>query len=125
MADVISFRADAARGRFGGTEVADLSAFDTLECPYCDRSTPPAQVLANWTVIYRCSCRKVFRVTEGGSVWRGLRGPAFPYRIGSRKSTTATGALRRRDSSFPLRGGPSARLWPFLSEDQPGAAVHS
>lgn len=79
---IINFQdAAARRGRFRGVGTvpeADLSTFDTLACLYCGEDTPPAAVTADWSVIYRCRCKKVFRILDDGSAARGLRGRAFP-----------------------------------------------
>lgn len=79
MATVINFAdAAAARGKFCGIGTThDVSSCDTLDCPYCGRPTKAAQVTADWTTVYRCSCKKVFRISEDGSLYRGLRGRAF------------------------------------------------
>lgn len=80
-AEIIDLKAAAASRRHseGGSapRVPKPSDYDTLACMYCGVDVAPSQVNADFTVIYRCSCRKVFRVVESGEVHRGLAGPAF------------------------------------------------
>lgn len=78
MAEIISFgdaaiALAAARAR----EAAMLARCDTLPCLYCDGPVVPSAFMPDNTAVYRCTCRKIFRVVEDGTVCRGLRGRPF------------------------------------------------
>jgi hypothetical protein len=79
MVEVIDFgQAAASMGRFRCTEPVQSSAdFDVLDCMYCSAPVAASQILPGPVAVYRCACKKTFRVVEDGTVMRGMSGGAF------------------------------------------------
>lgn len=82
MAKIYDFQGEKAHRE--RDQIALLSTYDTLGCPYCmrmanpvDRPTRPFAVTVDNVTSYRCGDGHVWRIDADGQLMRGLRGKRY------------------------------------------------